>query len=427
MAELKRALRAPEVTTQSATPAAGKRLLYPKNDGWYEKNSAGVETKIGPAASVANMMTTDTAQTITGAKTFGVGKLLMTDGVTTAEPYSDVNAPGTLDMSTFAAGSVPTPASGKATVTTTDGSALLIKDASGVQRTVGQIVPDQQVSTDYLDTMPALPTAGLKMFTRYRGRRLPAFVGPTGQDSRLQPFFGSNRIARMASVNATTAPTLDGLAVTWLNNATATPTAVTAASTTFFTSMVRTRAATPATAGTGCGVRANTAQWFLSSTANMGGFHFVCRFGLNVATLGSRGFVGMTSQTGAYLATSDPSAQLNQIGFYWNATQNTLGWITSGSAQGSAVALGTNFSVAAGVGVNFYEVSIYAPSGGGQTVYWSITRINDGLVASGGPVTGTTTLPALGTLLMPQVYVGSGTLAAAQSVDVQSIYLESDN
>lgn len=51
MAELKRPLRSPELATTPATPAAGKRLLYPKADGWYEKNSNGVETKIGPTAS----------------------------------------------------------------------------------------------------------------------------------------------------------------------------------------------------------------------------------------------------------------------------------------------------------------------------------------------------------------------------------------
>lgn len=32
--------------TTVATPAAGRRVLYAKSDGWYDKNSAGVETKL---------------------------------------------------------------------------------------------------------------------------------------------------------------------------------------------------------------------------------------------------------------------------------------------------------------------------------------------------------------------------------------------
>lgn len=344
MAELKRALRAPEVTTQTATPGAGKRLLYPKSDGWYEKNSAGVETKVGPSAGG------------------------------------------------------------------------------------GGPVTEQTVSTDYINTQPASPTSGLTLFSRFRARRLPAFVGPTGQDSRLQPFLASNRVCMMNSVNASPTPTLDGMGVTWLSAGAATPTAVTTATTSFYTAMVRTRAATTAAVNIGAGVRASAANWFLSSTANLGGFHFVARFGLNVASTGSRGFVGMTSQTGAYAPATDPGTQLNQIGVFWNAASTTMSFGSSGTAVGTPVALGTNFPVAAGVGVYFYELSIYAPSGSGQTVYWSITRVNDGIVSNGGPLaTGATTMPALNLLLTPQVYIGTGTLAVAQSIDVQSLYIESDN
>lgn len=39
-------INALEITTPS-NPAAGRRLLYPKSDGFYEKDSAGVETKLG--------------------------------------------------------------------------------------------------------------------------------------------------------------------------------------------------------------------------------------------------------------------------------------------------------------------------------------------------------------------------------------------
>ena len=35
----------------TVTPPSGQRSLYPKSDGWYEKNSSGVESKVGPAAA----------------------------------------------------------------------------------------------------------------------------------------------------------------------------------------------------------------------------------------------------------------------------------------------------------------------------------------------------------------------------------------
>lgn len=44
---IKRGIEALEGLTQ-ANPGSGARLIYPKSDGWYEKNSAGVELKVGP-------------------------------------------------------------------------------------------------------------------------------------------------------------------------------------------------------------------------------------------------------------------------------------------------------------------------------------------------------------------------------------------
>lgn len=44
---VRNALRSLEQASGPASPAAGQRLLYPKSDGWYQKDSAGVETKLG--------------------------------------------------------------------------------------------------------------------------------------------------------------------------------------------------------------------------------------------------------------------------------------------------------------------------------------------------------------------------------------------
>lgn len=40
-----------EQGSNPATPASGKRLIFPKSDGWYEKDSAGTVSKLGSAAS----------------------------------------------------------------------------------------------------------------------------------------------------------------------------------------------------------------------------------------------------------------------------------------------------------------------------------------------------------------------------------------
>jgi len=284
--------------------------------------------------------------------------------------------------------------------------------------------PEITAGSDYTDTNPASPTTGLTVFSRLRGRRLPSFVGPTGQDSRLQPFLGSNRVARMSAVNNTTTPTYDGLSASFTGSAVA---AVAQASTTFFTSMARIRSSSSAAAGVGSGLRTATGQWFLSNTANMGGFHFIARFGIANGAVGNRGFIGLSSQASAgYAPTTNPSTQLNQIGFYWDAAHTTLHFGTAGSAVGASVDLGANFPVTTAA-TYFYEVALFSPSGGGQTAYWCATRLNDGIVSQGGPVTGTITMPSIGTMLAAHMYLGTGTSTAAVSLDIQSLYIETDN
>lgn len=49
--ELRGGVLSLERAATPAAPAAGKRLLYPKADGWYELTSAGVETKLAAGAA----------------------------------------------------------------------------------------------------------------------------------------------------------------------------------------------------------------------------------------------------------------------------------------------------------------------------------------------------------------------------------------
>lgn len=59
------------ILTSTSTPATGRRLLYAKSDGWYDKNSAGVETKVvsGAVADAAKAYDAILTQTGTDAPT----------------------------------------------------------------------------------------------------------------------------------------------------------------------------------------------------------------------------------------------------------------------------------------------------------------------------------------------------------------------
>lgn len=275
---------------------------------------------------------------------------------------------------------------------------------------------------DYSATMPPVPFGrGGLLFTRNRARRMPAFLSADGQDFQLQPALYANRIAQLKAVNNAATQQLDGLAVTNV----AAPTAVAVASTNSYAAMVRHRYTTTATAATGAGVRSASAQWFLSQTPNMGGFFFVCRFGLNTVATSTRGFVGMSSTTAALAPATNPSALLNQIGFGWDTTDTALQFMSNdGTGTSTKVNLGASFPVTTSAATYFYEVQLFAPSGAGSLVNWSAIRLNDGAVSSGATIAD---LPAIGTLLAAHVHYSNGTNAVAESIDLQSLYIESDN
>lgn len=49
-----------EIDTPVTDPVTGKRWIYPKDDGWYEKDSEGTETKIGASAEISSVKETIT-------------------------------------------------------------------------------------------------------------------------------------------------------------------------------------------------------------------------------------------------------------------------------------------------------------------------------------------------------------------------------
>jgi len=96
----------------SGTFAVGDFVVAQNGKIWVCTSAGSPGTWADAAATPANMMTTNTSQSITaGVKTFSAGQLLMTSSVASnAEPYSDANPPQTLVHTETTAPS--TPASG---------------------------------------------------------------------------------------------------------------------------------------------------------------------------------------------------------------------------------------------------------------------------------------------------------------------------
>jgi hypothetical protein len=239
----------------------------------------------------------------------------------------------------------------------------------------------------------------------------------------------ANKIATWSAVpsfSATAvAPTQDGIAV----QETGTPAGIAPAATNLFTMATRRRYSSTAVAGTAGGIRGGALAYGLSTVANVGGFFFVCRFGLSASVSTNRVFVGMSqSQTGANAAPValnaglNPSTYLQSIGLYADTTMTSFGIMSNGAtAVAQAAAFGALFPAQTS-SLDFYEFRLYAAQGQNTRVDWSLVRLNTSDIIQGSL---TANLPTL--LMAPHVMHGNGTTTAIVSVDIQTLYLETDN
>jgi hypothetical protein len=251
-------------------------------------------------------------------------------------------------------------------------------------------------------------------------------VGPSGVPTALQPLLARNRVCywdppgnntTLPGVFGYTAPTVAGTATT--RNV---------ATTNMFSRMRRLSYVSAAGAGSLCYQFVAVAQISVGDGAGNGGFYKVCRFGISdaAAVSGARMFVGVSSSTSAP-TNVEPSTLTNSIGMGHGAADSNFSIFYGGSAAQTPIALGSNFPSNTR-STDVYELALFAPTNVNNTVYYEVTRLNTGNVAT-GTLTGTagTALPASTTLLSYQrIWRCNNATALAVGYDLMSDYVETD-
>lgn len=281
----------------------------------------------------------------------------------------------------------------------------------------------QSFAPDWTSTSPTIPTTGVTPFTRYRaGRRLPAFMPPSGLDSPLQPGMAFNKIGFATAPGVGNGlPTLLGLASA---TTVGTATARAVATTNFMSQTKRLGIVSAATAGSQASWRIAAAAYFTSTTAGMGGFYFVLRFcNDTIASTGDRLFMGMSAGSGA-LANVDPSTLINSCGMGCDAgdTGNWQFMTNNGAGTATKTDLGANFAKSSLT--NVYELRMFIKPGATQ-LWWSADRLD----TTGALVEGTevTKQPAVNALMSANLSKWNNATAAACAFAFISLYVETDN
>lgn len=272
---------------------------------------------------------------------------------------------------------------------------------------------------------PTTPAAGgVKLFGKtFGGRTFPAFIGPSGLASALQPHLGRNKVAMFVVAGNGGVDTQFGLPITALGTAQTTNVA-----TTNRVTYLRRRewAVTTASATAVAGLRGNALMFGVGGTAaNLGGFTFSMRWGVGRgATVSThRAFCGMRGSVSAPTDVN-PSTLTHIVGMgYDSADTNVQIMHNDGSGTATKIDLGASFPKPTTNDTSMYEIILFAPPGTTQSVSYEVTNIVNGAVATG---TITTDLPPTTQLVAPNSYVSVGGTSSTIGFVSSGFYIETD-
>ena len=296
-------------------------------------------------------------------------------------------------------------------------------DMSGAEDALAGLFTD--VGTD-----PSAPSSGnLLIYAKsIAGRMMLRQQSPSGETTFFQPHIARNKIGYWNPPgNATTVPGVFGYTS---YTTVGTATAATVATTNLFTRMRRLSYVSSATAGTLASLRAAAAQISLGDGFGNNGFNKIIRFGCSDAATvsGARQFCGISTNTGAP-TNVEPSTLTNAIGVGHGAADTNLKIFYGGSVAQTPIDLGPNFP-ANTLSTDAYELALRSPPDHFSTIYYEVTRLNSGAVATGviaGDGAGIV-LPTPGTLLTYSWnYRTNNATALSVSLDIMSDYIETDN
>lgn len=278
-------------------------------------------------------------------------------------------------------------------------------------------------SVELTTSQPPAPAADkVKIFGRNMGgRMMPAFIGPSGLDSSLQPSLSRNCAVWAQPYGNGTA--MDSIGITFSITGTATAANVGTANLHAAMKRVNYHVAT-ASATAVAGVRVAALQYFRGNPGGkLGGFHFVCRFGPsigNAANTTRRGFCGFTSLTTAP-TDANPSGLPNVLGVGCDNTDSTYHIIYK-TGTATATKVNTGIVKSAVDNTEVYELVMFCPPGG-TSVHFEFTNLTTNVVFKH---TATTSLPAATQLLAPSAYYSVGGTSSVIGLAFMRMYIETD-
>lgn len=298
----------------------------------------------------------------------------------------------------------------------TDTNQFFIGPTPTLINSSGGGVPNPLVISAIPDPSP--PASGnLAFYSKdIAGRIMPKWIGPSGVDTPFQAFLGFNGIRQLAPAGGTGGTTVAqafGCQYTAVGTTFASPIP---ASGSLLSRTLRWTQATSTTAGTLASLRLN----ILHCSRETGFFYAVRFFIAGTIQSGQRHFVGLWDSSAA--ATNvNPLTDTTRAKLGVGYNTNTGNWFLINNTSGSAP---TTLDLGASYPLNttdLLELVLFSPPGGNTS--YRITNLTSSSTTSG---TLSTNLPAVTSMLDPQIWVTNNATAAVSTMGLNKVYLETD-
>lgn len=283
----------------------------------------------------------------------------------------------------------------------------------------GSSGPVDMVEFNDINT-PAAPATGLRVFARSQaGRMLPAFIGPAGLDSNLQPALFRNTTymwlpgtGAIAAINWGTSWTIR---VAGTGAAQSHPGRIFSSA---IASMNRAVFATGSTATGVCGVQSSLPVAWRGNTAGLGGFFFFARFGVESGYRADLCFMVGLSALNSTLA-GDPSAQANTAALVKDAADTN--WHFAVRSATATTKIDTGLAVANG---QILDLLIFAKPNDTKITVRLVNAVSGVVYLDDVEVT--TNLPVNTTFMYAHAHIRSTTGTALAGLALNRIYVEND-
>lgn len=413
--------------------------------GWVavKQGTTDLTTAADAVVIVANN-TNSSAAVSGGVQTFAHDALLGLDHDDHTQYHTDTRGDLryvrlTAVMTNTVGGLVPTPPNNTTTFLRGDGSFATPAPAGSTKQIQfndgGAYAGDANLTWDKLlhqliltagslgNTAIANPTPVAATLLQYvgdfGGRLLPKCVGPSGMDFPLQPHIGFQRVVQVIATGTTVA--IYGTAAYTLTGGTIAYAAPTTGS--IANQCAKISLPTGTTAGTVVYYRPPTgdATCYLGNVAGSGGFTFMARFGMSALANGNRIFIGLHPR-GTVPTNQDPANEVNVVGL--QVTANSGNWnITCNDGSGTATVTALASPAIALNSTDLIELVLFAAPNS-ATITYRVTNWSTGNQISGTLAANT---PAVNTQLVPFAWLTNNASAAACTMWINRIYLETDH